>query len=260
MNETQFICLQFIGHLLVDFHLQTDNTAQEKEDEGFKSAFLRKHILFVFLFSWGLSFQVNFVWAALAIAITHLIIDGVKGKIKKREGWVSRNWFFLDQLLHLFIIVVAVQVFLHYFDQRLVIPQVLTTQVAVILLGYLFCLKTSNIVIREMFNVFEIAMLKVSVDEDGQRRNNEEGHELKNAGKLIGVLERTLVLTFVLLSQFQAVGFLLAAKSILRFKEQEDIRTEYVLVGTMLSFAIAVGVGITINWLTGSVINTGLPF
>jgi len=64
---------------------------------------------------------------------------------------------------------------------------------------------------------------------------------------LIGIIERFLVLTFVILNQFEAVGFLIAAKSILRFKDDNTIKTEYVLIGTMLSFGIAIALGIIIN-------------
>ena len=56
-----------------------------------------------------------------------------------------------------------------------------------------------------------------------------------------------LVLTFVLLNQFEVVGFLIAAKSILRYKSDETIKTEYVLIGTLLSFGIAIVLGIFIN-------------
>jgi hypothetical protein len=42
---------------------------------------------------------------------------------------------------------------------------------------------------------------------------------------------------------FEAIGFLIAAKSIFRFgdlKEAKDLKmTEYVLIGTLLSFGIA---------------------
>ena len=68
--------------------------------------------------------------------------------------------------------------------------------------------------------------------------------ELPNAGKLIGILERILALTFILIGQYQAVGFLIAAKSVLRYKDTDTLKTEYVLIGTMLSFGIAVVLGI----------------
>ena len=73
-----------------------------------------------------------------------------------------------------------------------------------------------------------------------------QNNNLPNAGKLIGITERLLVLTFILFNQFEAVGFLIAAKSILRYKDDDTIKTEYVLIGTMLSFGIAVVLGIII--------------
>jgi len=48
----------------------------------------------------------------------------------------------------------------------------------------------------------------------------------------------------ILVNQFSAVGLIIAAKSILRFKSTE--KNEYILVGTLLSFGIAVLLGIII--------------
>jgi hypothetical protein len=48
----------------------------------------------------------------------------------------------------------------------------------------------------------------------------------------------------ILINQFEAVGFLIAAKSILRFRKDSVYKTEYVLIGTLLSFGIAVAFGI----------------
>ncbi len=64
------------------------------------------------------------------------------------------------------------------------------------------------------------------------------------AGALIGVLERALILTFVLLHQYTAIGLVLTAKSIARYKELEDRNfAEYYLIGTLGSLLAAVGVG-----------------
>ena len=53
---------------------------------------------------------------------------------------------------------------------------------------------------------------------------------------------------FVILEQYEAVGFLLAAKSIIRFKDTETSKTEYVLAGTLISVAVAVACGLVINY------------
>jgi hypothetical protein len=78
---------------------------------------------------------------------------------------------------------------------------------------------------------------------------------LPDAGKIIGYLERLMVLTFILSHHWEAVGFLLAAKSVFRFgdlKESHDRKlTEYVLIGTLLSFGIALAVSLITAMLLG---------
>jgi hypothetical protein len=70
---------------------------------------------------------------------------------------------------------------------------------------------------------------------------------LPNAGKWIGYLERILVLTFILTDNMESIGFLWATKSMFRFGElnkEKDIKmTEYVLIGTLCSFSIAIVTG-----------------
>lgn len=76
---------------------------------------------------------------------------------------------------------------------------------------------------------------------------------LKSAGKIIGILERILIFTFIIIGQYEAIGFLIAAKSIYRFTDlkssSERKFSEYVLIGTLLSFIIAILVGIVIKKL-----------
>lgn len=76
---------------------------------------------------------------------------------------------------------------------------------------------------------------------------------LKSAGKIIGILERVLIFTFMIIGQYEAIGFLIAAKSIYRFTDlkssSERKFSEYVLIGTLLSFIIAILVGIIIRKL-----------
>ena len=83
-----------------------------------------------------------------------------------------------------------------------------------------------------------------------QSLTNIETTSLQDAGKFIGIIERLLIYLFVCTHHFEAVGFLLAAKSIFRFgdlKEAHDIKlTEYVLIGTLLSFGVALIVALTV--------------
>jgi hypothetical protein len=80
---------------------------------------------------------------------------------------------------------------------------------------------------------------------------NDEGSTkqgLPFAGEWIGVLERFLVIIFVMIGQFAGVGFLLAAKSVFRFgdmrREQDRKLTEYIMLGTLFSVTIAILLGL----------------
>jgi hypothetical protein len=66
-------------------------------------------------------------------------------------------------------------------------------------------------------------------------------------GRIIGVLERALALTLVLLGQYGALGLLVAAKALARFRALDDRDfAEYFLIGTLASLlhALVVGVGV----------------
>ena len=66
----------------------------------------------------------------------------------------------------------------------------------------------------------------------------------KRMGFWIGCTERLVILTFILANHYDAAGLLIAAKSILRVSDQQARKqTEYVLLGTLLSLAIAIAIG-----------------
>jgi hypothetical protein len=68
-------------------------------------------------------------------------------------------------------------------------------------------------------------------------------------GRIIGVLERAIALTLVLLGQYGALGLVVAAKALARFRglEERDF-AEYFLIGTLASLLVALstGVGVTL--------------
>ena len=60
-----------------------------------------------------------------------------------------------------------------------------------------------------------------------------------------------MIILFVVLSQYEASGFLIAAKSILRFSEATSgsVKSEYALTGTLLSLTIALCLGlVAVKW------------
>lgn len=233
MGIKELLLLQFIAHLCLDYFFQTDKLAKQKNTIGFKSPFLYWHALVYFALAWLFSLQISFVLAAGIIAITHFLIDGFKRHLNNSR-YLGRYAFFIDQAAHLAILTLVVVLFDKWYGINPSIDVSINFKYLLIITGYLVCLKPANIFIREVFKATEI---QVSSD-----------NEMPNAGKVIGVLERILTLTFIIISQYSAVGFLIAAKSILRYGNNETLKTEYVLIGTMLSFGIAVIAGIIINF------------
>ncbi len=226
----KLLILQVIAHVLSDYFFQTDASSKDKNEKGFKSKFLFKHTVITFTCAWILSLDVNFVFCALGIAIIHYVIDGLKKDLN-----TSRFSFFIDQILHLIVIWFFVWIFNIYFESNLIWNIPISVKWLSIIVGYLVCIKPTNIFIREILIVGNIESISDTTT------------ELKNAGKLIGILERILVLTFVIIGKLEVIGFLIAAKSILRYKDTNTIKTEYVLIGTMLSFGIAMLIGLVIG-------------
>ena len=234
MKIEQLLILQLIAHLLTDYTFQSNRKAKEKNKMGFKSKFLKWHVLLTFCLSWILSFQVNFVMGALVIAIGHWLIDGFKIYLNKSR--IGNYAYFVDQLIHLIIITGTVFVFSKYISTETIFTFTIPTIYLAMVAAFLFCSKPANIFIKELFFTFNIHI-----------KTNSKITELPNAGKLIGIVERWLVLLFIISNQFEAVGFLIAAKSILRFKDNETLKTEYVLIGTMVSFGLAIASGVAVR-------------
>ena len=235
----KLLILQLLAHLVSDFYLQTEKSCKSKADNAFKSRHLYIHALITFACAWLFSLTVGYWWAALLIAALHLIIDGLKSVCKNLKGA-----FFIDQLLHVAVIVAAVMLFNKV--STIALPTWLPeTKVLLWIVAFVFCLRPANFFIQ---NIFKEA--KISIPDSGKEQS------LPNAGRVIGNVERMLTLVFVMLGQYEAIGFLLAAKSLLRFREADTVKSEYVLVGTLLSFGFAILMGVAVKLVIESNINT----
>jgi hypothetical protein len=94
----------------------------------------------------------------------------------------------------------------------------------------------------------KIIMSKWSLEE------NKTDVSLENAGKYIGILERLFVFGFIVLNQWSAIGFLITAKSVFRFSDLSRAKdrklTEYILIGTLISFGLAILVGLLYQYIS----------
>ena len=220
-----------LAHILGDFFLQPNSWVAEKEKQKLRSLKLYLHaaIHIALIFAIFLSFNVWF--PALVIGITHFLIDASKLQFQNKR--TKRLWFFADQILHIIVIIGVWVIF--YDAAKIDFSFIHHKNVWLIAFGALLITSPTAVVIRVVIAKFIPTKNPIS---------------LQDAGKFIGVLERLLIYVFVLTNHFEAVGFLLAAKSIFRFgdlKKSNDIKlTEYVLIGTLLSFGIALVITLSI--------------
>ena len=112
-------------------------------------------------------------------------------------------------------------------------PFGLEIKYVVVAVAVLVCWRPANLFIKLMLKYFSVNMPE----------DNANGI---NAGALIGTIERWLILIFVCLQRYEALGLLIAAKSIIRFSEKDTAKTEYVLAGTLMSIFIAVLAGLMV--------------
>ena len=221
----------FLAHLIGDFVFQSKKSVEAKEKKKLKSPVLyihvAIHIALLFLILWDMT-----LWPIiLTIGVTHFIIDASKLLFQKKK--TRRLWFFIDQLLHVIILFSAYYLFT---DNSFNYESIFTENTLLLITCVLFLTQPVSILMMTIFSKWNIEKLT-------------SGNEsLKDAGRYIGMLERLLVLVFIITNHWEAVGFLITAKSVFRFGDLKESKhrklTEYILIGTLISFGIAILTGI----------------
>ncbi|MGM0745501.1 hypothetical protein [Rhodohalobacter sp.] len=111
-----------------------------------------------------------------------------------------------------------------------------------ILFGFLMILNEINLLIRYILEKLQLAPLS----ELHQQQIDEKEFR---TGRVIGFLERIFVFLFILMGQYTAIGFVLAAKGIVRYPEFGNRNfAEYILIGTLLSVLMAMGVAFVVQF------------
>ncbi|RED26241.1 uncharacterized protein DUF3307 [Flavobacterium cutihirudinis] len=225
-----------LAHLLGDFIWQPNSWVADKEIKKHKSPYLYVHVLLHGVLAAILAGEIRFIPYAVLIAVTHGIIDLVKLNFQKNK--TKRTWFVVDQIAHLLVLIAVVLVY----ENKTLIHFWQNNEFWVLFTGFLLVTKPTSIFIKTIISIWS-----------PESQNSQQDNSLANAGNYIGILERLLIVCFILTNHFEAIGFLLAAKSIFRFgdlKEAKDRKlTEYVMIGTLISFGIAIVAGLIIQAL-----------
>ena len=235
----------YLAHLLTDFVFQTHRLVEQKR-HGKASAYFYhglthylSAVILVSFFLVGSGLWLRTHVLLLALTVVHLLIDFAKIRLTQRvllnRGAIA---FVFDQSLH-FLTVTAVA--------WLLAPGVPFAEV-IALLGRGRALPSKLLFIPVIYVAvifgggYLIRALTRPLAESVQLYPPEKhGEPMQNAGLYIGWLERFLLLTALLLQSPGTAGLILAAKAIARYPEfKSEHFAEYFLIGTLLSFSIAV--------------------
>lgn len=224
-----------LAHLLGDFILQPNSWVADKENKKLKSGYLYIHVMIHTVLSFIFLWDLQLWWVAALIGVSHFIIDAAKLSFQTMEN--KKNWFFADQALHI-LVIAGISFYYNEFS-----------------FGFLKDLTILKILVAALFLTtpasFMIKILLSSWTPAPETIGNIQTESLSSAGKYIGILERLMVFTFIVVDHWEGVGFMVAAKSVFRFSDLAQAKqrklTEYVLIGTLLSFGIAILTGIVIK-------------
>jgi len=223
-----------LSHIIGDFLFQPNSWVQDKEEKKLKSKYLYFHIG-IHLIALLVLLQFQFIGAICIIIISHFIFDVLKLYISNKKN--NRALFVIDQIAHILVLVAVTAYYVPFnFNLKaLYTPKILLLTTFLISVSYVF-----SVFIKQLIAPWDIEI-------------NNDHKSIDGAGKYIGMLERLLVFSFVVLNIWSAVGFLIAAKSVFRFGDltggKDRKLTEYVMIGTLLSFGSAILAGLIYNIL-----------
>lgn len=215
-----------LAHFMGDFLFQPEKWIAHKEQYKHKSKFLYWHMA-IHLGALLLVLQANFnYWLGLVvIVISHYIIDVVKLHLKSKMN--PRLLFAADQIMHIIIIAIVVNIYKPY---NLNIEGIFSTKILLLITNILGVTVVSSIIMKTIISKWYL-------------EENSTQDSLENAGAYIGMLERLFIFGFIAMNYWEGIGFLLAAKSVFRFgdlsKSKDRKLTEYILIGTLISFGLA---------------------
>ncbi|MDL5511705.1 DUF3307 domain-containing protein [Arenibacter sp. M-2] len=225
-----FFTKLLLAHLLGDFLFQPTKWVVHKEANKIASKYLYLHILVHVMITMLLLWDLKLWRWVLVIGISHYFID--LSKIYANPYFKNKSIpFFIDQVLHLIVLYCCA-----YNSD---------------LMGHtLGLLKELNwqLVTAVVFVTYPSSIIMAKLLEGMSHRIELDHKSLPNAGKYIGIIERMFVLIFIIVGRWEAIGLLITAKSVFRFNDLKESNsrklTEYILIGTLMSFGLAILAGL----------------
>ncbi|MCW3780847.1 DUF3307 domain-containing protein [Defluviimonas salinarum] len=218
-----------LAHVLADFVLQTRHIAETKR----RPATLLFHGAIVLATAQAATGRID-APELLALAVLHVAIDWTKAKL----GASGLGFFLADQAAHL-VTLAALTAFRPdlwaggTWSGLAWLPGLMALGA-----GFILATRAGGFAVGLLMRPWADVELPTG---------------LTDGGKLIGLLERGLIFLLVIVGEPAGIGFLIAAKSVLRFETtSKDQRAgEYVIIGTLASFGWALVFAYATLWLMG---------
>ena len=225
-ESAALLSLLVAGHALADFVLQTRSMILRKRrpsgllTHGAVVAIAHTVALIPF-------FGAEVLLAVAAITAVHIFIDFAKVAVQSRFPSRPLLWFFVDQVAHLLVLAI---VWSWLALRAQLLPGILFDPSILAAIGILTAAYAFNVNGMSAVVLGVLAPLGIAPNEGATHQPT------PRVGHVIGILERLFTLTLILMNQWAALGLLVAAKSLARFKDLEERKlAEYYLVGTLVS-------------------------
>ena len=273
----ELLLLLLTAHFVTDFYLPASSWNKAIKAQQLTQKFKWKHAamhgslnIVVFVFASlalpdSVMVNVSFLAMLTFVVITcasHLLTDN--SKLKPSNDLAH---LLIVQTIHILIIVLLWSCISDFTLQQVNVffSHILTAKNMVIAVSYILICKPASVIIalalkkhtdslNDSDNVIEhkkaqgseLKSEENSINVDSNTPNK-KSTGLLSAGAWIGYIERCLAISFIFMGQFAGIGFLVATKTIFRFgdltKNKDMKLTEYMMLGTLLSYAIAIFVG-----------------
>jgi len=230
------IRFSLILHLLFSFYMQgnkellkTTFSIKEFLKHEFKDGklfYIVTIILISVMFDGGTFFSYLII---VVLLIAYRLVSYIKKTINCYEDKLAKEVFIVDNIIRLFILFLIVVFIENSFEPAFFIDYgyVFLNY----LLAFLLISKPANVIFNIFFDKFK----------PNDKSDEDAGYD--NAGAMIGIMERMLIIICILSGNFSTIGFVIGVKSIARFGKLSKTKFgEYFLLGTLYSLLYTIAV------------------
>lgn len=246
----ELLLLLLTAHFIADFYLKPVNAPQfsnnkQKKPKALWLYFLLHALLYITVFLIAELPLFPAIFAIFIISLGHWL--SIYWKLHRVD---NLKYFLLDQIIKILIIT-----FVWVYLANITLAQVaefivgfVTAKHMIVAISYLLVCKPASVIISLALKKHTDNLQKAASETQANEKvDSNENIGLLSAGAWIGYIERCLAISFIFMGQFAGIGFLVATKTIFRFgdltKNKDMKLTEYMMLGTLLSYAIALFVG-----------------